>query len=209
MIGSLGLAIQREKDSVSSQMTTEAGQVFTNIAKVTPIIHLAHSRRTHLLVFMAMIVSSIGCDKSGLTPVPTVSQTTNPVTAADVPSELFENVPIPTTAHEIYYAISGVGLGGRFKAFRFSGDGNELETFVSDYFLSLGGNLKVRRKDDISFNEFIPELKFVSDNYGVEIDWLEPFRRTSGSVFSAENEDSLPILLLDSENERLAMIWMD
>lgn len=163
-----------------------------------------------MVCLLALVVACLsGCETGWNVSAPVVSQASSPVSPEQVPDGIIGAIPLPSSANAIYYAMSGVGLGGRFKAYRLSGDPDELASFCRQHFELQVPRATFVRADDTSFDEYVPDGDFVRENYGVEIGWLASFRTESGTVFLPSRHSDLPVFLLDSKNKRLAVIQMD
>lgn len=139
---------------------------------------------------------------------PFVSQALNAATASELPEGILDDLQLPSSVYEIYFSQAGVGLGGRFEAFRLSGPVEELQLLIARYCETRYADAPIHRHEAVSFDEYIPDSNFISRNYGVETAWLEPFRNIRGTLFRVEG-DGGPVFLLDREGSRLAMIWID
>jgi hypothetical protein len=184
--------------------------MYTNIAMEIQITPMAlNNKLLRVYYCFALVAAFLGCNSEGNPSAPVVSQSVTPIDPDNIPKAILKKSSLPSSAHDGYFAISGVGLGGRFLAFRFSANRADVQSFPQAFYRSHDQLKNFQRIEDVEFAEYIPDEAFIIENYGADISWLAPFRSNSGTVTLPPKDSGAPVLLLDLSEGRVAGIWMD
>lgn len=118
---------------------------------------------------------------------------------------------LPPSATEFCFAQSGVGLGGRLRAYAVKGSAPELHQLAKAEFAAHPYNpgSEIDQNKELPFN--LDYIEFLEDSYYVDLNWLRPAAKATGSVYSAKNQDvySPPLIFVDGSGGVLYFVMTD
>ena len=145
--------------------------------------------------FLAAAVLIIGYKL--LSPPAMVDQSIGPRTLATTPSDIASTFPL--SAIKIEYAQSGVGIGGRFLAYRFTAPIDDLRAHLSKRFSTLPpGALPKPSKKVPSL-----DLALFEKAYRVDLSWFDVLASDNCEVYRRPIEEHSPIVVLNLDSNTL------
>lgn len=148
----------------------------------------------------------------GLWPMsqPIVDESGRDMTVQEAPNMALSGA-YPTSAKNIRYANSCVGMGGRFHAYRFSAPVAVLKVFANAEFAKHWDHPAVSVTPNAPPPFDADELARLGHTFGLELDWMLPQNNAIGSVYrSADGQDShRPTIFVDETNAVLYFLMTD
>ncbi len=100
-------------------------------------------------------------------------------------------------------------MGGRFLAYRFSAPLPDLHSHAQAEFEGHWEQISptITREQTSPFDE--ASLELMQEAYGVQLDWLNPARISSGVMYMDEHGSGRPIIYIDENNNVLYFVLTD
>ncbi len=117
----------------------------------------------------------------------------------------------PPSATKYRFALSSVGMGGRFRAYAVDGELDDLYRFAQAEFAAHSDKPTVLAKDDQSTPFDDDYISFREDAYGVKLDWLRDSKSGMGTVYrdSESRGSHMPCIFVDKTNSMLYFVMSD
>jgi hypothetical protein len=117
----------------------------------------------------------------------------------------------PPSATKYRYAMSSVGMGGRFRAYAVDGELDDLyRSAQAEFAAHLDKPIVVAKDDQASpfDDDYISSLE---DAYGVKLDWLRDSESGMGTVYrdSESRGSHMPCIFVDKTNSMLYFVMTD
>jgi hypothetical protein len=133
------------------------------------------------------------------------------VAAEDAPPDVTMCGTFPDSATDIQYVGASVGMGGRFRAYRFSGSVDELHAHAVAEFAGHWDKLTPVRSDVDESPFTAQDVGFWEDAYVGGLDWMLSPAGARGALYqSADGSSShCPIVFVDETNGVLYFVMTD
>ncbi len=130
------------------------------------------------------------------------------IPTTEEPITLSKTFPLSATKYR--YAMSSVGMGGRFRAYAVDGELDDLDQFAQAEFAAYSDKPIVLAKDDQPTpfgDDFILSRE---DAYGVKLDWLRDSKSGTGTIYvDSESRGHMPRIFVDKTNSMLYFVMTD
>lgn len=133
------------------------------------------------------------------------------VSAQNTPADVTLCGTLPDSATKVRYVGASVGMGGRFRAYRFSGSVDELHAHALAEFDGHWDKLTPARLEVDESPFTAQDIGFWGDCYSTQLDWMLPPAGASGVLYEpADGESShRPTVYVDETNGVLYFVMTD
>jgi len=117
----------------------------------------------------------------------------------------------PDSAIDIRYCSSSVGLGGRLRAYRFSGPVDVLHKHAAHEFESHWDKVEFQTTSAAESPITADDIRHLQSAYGVDVPWMLPPTGAIGTVYAPADGCSShqPLIFVDEGNETLYFVMTD
>ena len=118
---------------------------------------------------------------------------------------------LPTTATKYRYAMSSIGMGGRFWAYAVDGKLSDLDEFAQKEFRAHSDNPQIVINENQSTPFDDEHISFLEEGYGVRLDWLRDSKGGTGNIYldSKSRASHMPRIFVDESNSMLYFVMTD
>ena len=121
----------------------------------------------------------------------------------------FTSSSYPESAHDMRWALSSRGLGGRFMAYRFSGTVSELKKFANSEMANSWNRPTVAVESNARSPFDADRLKDCGDTFGLQLDWMTAPKGARGSIYTGGRRSHVPVIFVDEQNGVLYYLVTD